>query len=103
MLIAAERHAAIRNGLPEPQSLLRRKAEAYKAIGKLLKDETARYTDETLVVIIGAIVIESRFLDVEVTRMHMRGLETLIKQRGGLASLFHSSAVMYHPMFFLGT
>ena len=102
MLIAAEKSAAIRNGIPEPQSLLRRKAESYKAIGRLLKDESTRYTDETLVLIIAAIVLESRFRDVEVTRMHMRGLQTLIQQRGGLAALFHSSAVMYHPILFLG-
>jgi hypothetical protein len=101
MLIAAERHHAIRTKLREQSpSMLQRKAAAYKAIGKLL--EESRYTDEALVVIIGAIVIESRFLDIEVTRMHMKGLETLIQHRGGLPSLFQSSAFMGHPLFYLG-
>lgn len=101
MLIAAERHTAIRSLLPEPQSLLHRKAGAYRAIGRLLQDDLVR-TDEALVVIIGAIVIESRFLDVEVTRMHLRGLESLIQHRGGLPSLFQSTAVMHHPLFLIG-
>ncbi|OAP59162.1 hypothetical protein AYL99_06460 [Fonsecaea erecta] len=102
MLVAAERHGAVLSRLTEPPSSVRRKMEAYKAIGQLLQDEDRRYTDETLAVIMEAIVVESRFLDLKATTMHMRGLETLIKQRGGLSSLFQSPIVMSHPLFFLG-
>jgi hypothetical protein len=101
MLIAAERHMAIGKQLPESTSLLKRKAKAYRDIGQLLADPKTRISDETLVVIIAAIVIEARFLAEGVTRMHVQGLETLIEQRGGLCTLFGRVAAMGRPLFYI--
>jgi len=99
--MAAETHFAARRGLPPPASVVRRKSEAYQYMNAILRDPLLQRSEEAVHAVIAALIIESRIAGPEVTRIHLQGLERLIRVRGGLTSLLNSPLALMNMSLYM--
>lgn len=100
-LIDCDTFSSLTQDKPLPPRLHRRKAMAYQYIAKLLADPRTQTSDEAINCVCSAIAVESRSLNPEVNRMHLKGLAQMIAKRG-VDTLFTTVCFMFHPMFCLG-
>ncbi|KIW27361.1 uncharacterized protein PV07_07105 [Cladophialophora immunda] len=85
MVISAEALLTRYRGGPDPQSLFRRKAVAYLSLKTYLENFTReKVTDDFVNGLIMAIIAESRIAGPEVSNIHLRAYEAVMKTGGGL-------------------
>ncbi|KIX96861.1 uncharacterized protein Z520_07581 [Fonsecaea multimorphosa CBS 102226] len=99
MVISAEALLMRYRGAPEPPSLFRRKAVAYLALQKYLEDfSREKVTDEIVSGLIMAIIAESRIAGPQVSNLHLKAYEAVIKVGGGLRQVLAASPRPFDQM-----
>jgi len=101
VIIGSEAYLAARQGLPEPATLFRRKVQVYREMNDKLSHPVERCSEGTFIAITGAIIIDSRAIGAKVASMHLRGLEMLVRHRGGLESFYRENPSTYGVFFFV--
>ncbi|KAK5045827.1 hypothetical protein LTR84_008920 [Exophiala bonariae] len=101
ILIDCEALLSISKGHQPPASMLYRKAKFYKSTAKLLGEPETQTSDLAIACVCSAIAIESRSLNLETNRIHLKGLARML-QLCGFESLFSNATFMFHPLSCLG-
>lgn len=87
VILHAEASIITRRRIPPPASFFQRKAAIYRTLSEALADPLRRYTDETIVGLGAASVMESRSPNPTAVLVHLKGYDTvrrdIIKQRSG--------------------
>jgi hypothetical protein len=88
IIIAAEAdQTAMRRVSVLPDSLLRRKAIAYRILNQRISDPATQCLEATWISMVAAVIFDSRVSGPSVAHMHLKGTMQLLDKRGGLKSL----------------
>src|SRR5271154_257542 len=66
-----------------------------------LSHPVERCSEGTFTAVTGAIIIDSRAIGSKVASMHLRGLEMLLRHRGGMESIYRENPSTYSVFFFV--
>ena len=94
IVIQAEAAVARRKGITDtPNTVLVRRAQAYRAMNERLKDPTSDL-ESVFGCMLAAVISDARELGPQVANLHLKGLAQVLKQRGGMKVLFSDKKVV---------
>jgi hypothetical protein len=87
VLVSASSYHRGRGGALDASYVFRRRGLAYRLTNEWIRDPKKQLSDEMVLAVTAAVMVESRYGDPRSIPLHVEGLKTILNKRGGINSL----------------